>query len=84
MANPMLLLVMPSTHIQTLVQLKDSSHVHQGSVGDVEASEGSRERQPTKMESLVPCVPMGMTRSGQPREPCMGVRNQKIKENFFS
>ena len=35
-------LMLMHTLIQTLVQLKHFSHVHQRSVGDAEASEGSR------------------------------------------
>ena len=40
------------TLIQTLVQLKHFSHVHQRSVGDAEASEGSRDSDPAKVEPI--------------------------------
>ena len=41
-------LMLMHTLIQTLVQLKHFSHVHQRSVGDAEASEGSQDSDPGK------------------------------------
>ena len=55
MANSMLI----RTLIQTLVQLKHSSHVHQRSVGDAEASEGSRDSTPQRWSLLVPMYSYG-------------------------
>ena len=51
-------LMLMHTLIQTLVQLKHFSHVHQRSVGDAEASEaeGSRDSDPAKVEPIGPHV----------------------------
>ena len=44
------------TLIQTLGQLKHCSHIHQGSVSDAEASKGSRDSDPAKVEPIGPHV----------------------------
>ena len=49
-------LMLMHTLIQTLVQLKHFSNVHQRSVGDAEASEGSRDSDPAKVEPIGPHV----------------------------
>ena len=49
-------LMLIPTLIQTLVQLKHFSHVHQRSVGDAEASEGSRDSDPAKVGPVGPHV----------------------------
>ena len=72
--------VMLSTLIHTLAQLKDSSHIHQRSVGETEASEGSRERHPAKMEPIGPHVFLwaGLDQ-GSLRNHSGGVRDRKIE-----
>ena len=52
-------LMLMHTLIQTLVQLKHSSHVHPRSVGDAEASEGSRDSTPQRWSLLVPMCSYG-------------------------
>jgi hypothetical protein len=76
MANAML-----STLVHTLAELKDSSHIHQRSVGDTEASEGSRERHPAKMEPIGPHVFLwaGLDQ-GSLRNHSGGVWDRKIEE----
>ena len=49
-------LMLMHTLIQTLVQLKHFSHVHQRSVGDAEVSEGSQDSDPAKVEPIGPHV----------------------------
>ena len=82
MANVMLIHV--RTLIQTLVQLKHSSHVHPRSVGDAEASEGSRDSTPPKdgalgMEPIGPHVFLWAgLESGKPQEPLWGCQGPEI------
>ena len=73
-------LMLIPTLIQTLVQLKHFSHVHQRSVGDAEASEGSRDSDPAKVEPIGPHVFLwaGLDQ-GSLRNHSGGVEDQKFE-----
>ena len=76
-------LMLMHTLIQTLVQLKHFSNVHQRSVGDAEASEGSRDSDPAKVEPIGVLVPMCSYGQGSIREASgttlRDVRDRKIE-----
>ena len=75
-------LMLMHTLIQTLVQLKHFGHVHQRSVGDAEASEGSRDSDPAKVEPIGPHVFLwaGLDQ-GSLRNHFGDVRDRNLKEN---
>ena len=67
---------------KALVQLKHSSHVHQRSVGDAEASEGSRDSTPQRWSLLVPMCSYGQGSIREASGTTLGVsRTESLKEN---
>ena len=82
MANLMLM----HTLIQTLVQLKHFSHVHQWSVGDAEASEGSRDSDPQRWNLLVPMCSYGqgsIRAASGTTQGVSGTGNLKENKRFY-
>ena len=73
-------LMLIHTLMQTSGQLKHCSHVHQRSVGDAEASEGSRDSDPAKVEPIGPHVFLwaGLDR-GSLRNHSGGVGDRKFE-----